>query len=62
MRRAYQDMHTVYVLKSLTDGKTYLGCTKDLTEKWNYQGKRVYGVPTKNLIDCYLQGEVNVAE
>jgi putative endonuclease len=23
-------MHTVYVLKSLKDGRTYIGCTKDL--------------------------------
>ncbi|MFA5933157.1 MAG: GIY-YIG nuclease family protein [Microgenomates group bacterium] len=26
-------MYTVYVLKSLTDGRTYVGCTKDLENR-----------------------------
>jgi putative endonuclease len=26
-------MHTVYVLKSLNDGRTYVGCTKDLKNR-----------------------------
>ena len=28
-------MHTVYVLKSLKDGRSYVGCTKDLHNRIN---------------------------
>src|SRR3989344_2915765 len=30
---ASRPMHTVYVLKSLKDNRTYLGCTKDLENR-----------------------------
>jgi putative endonuclease len=32
-------MHTVYVLKSLIDGKLYIGCTADFDRRIEYHNK-----------------------